>query len=239
MSLLKRRVATALAVVGVASLVTFLQVEANHETDDQIGTEAVWNAGADDLNEIGKTCGDSQSAEYNHCFIEQMGGYASSDAVAFSQLLAAQKPARTGYLNSMKEAGLVDLGYVVYPGSVHSNQGWVLLNGTPTLINVDDIASLPRTAMEKDATFIALSKNHSRMQLAVLDRERGPDFSPKIEHLSDGGERFVVSYSLQEPCDACDPAGQAVFGFDFDPAGQFLAVKFLNVAAATATSPKN
>jgi hypothetical protein len=45
MTLLKRRIAGALAVIGVASLITFLQVEANHETDDQISEEAIWNAG--------------------------------------------------------------------------------------------------------------------------------------------------------------------------------------------------
>ena len=45
MTLLKRRIAAAFAVIGVASLITFLQVEANHETDDQIGEEAIWNAG--------------------------------------------------------------------------------------------------------------------------------------------------------------------------------------------------
>src|ERR1700749_609709 len=87
MSLLKRRVAAALAVVGVASLVTFLQVEASHETDDQIGTEAVWNAADGDLTDISKVCKGPQSADYAKCFVEQMGGYASSDAVAFTQLM--------------------------------------------------------------------------------------------------------------------------------------------------------
>ena len=56
MSFTKRRFAAALAVVAVASLVTFLQVEANHETEDQIGDEAVWSASADDLNTIGQAC---------------------------------------------------------------------------------------------------------------------------------------------------------------------------------------
>jgi hypothetical protein len=232
MSLLKRRIATAIAVVAVASLVTFLQVEANHETDDQIGAEAVWNAGADDLNEIGKACVNAQPAEYSHCFIEQMGGYASSDAVAFSQLLAAQKPSRLGYLDGMREAGLVDLGYVAYPGSKKSDQGWVLLNGVPALINVDDIALLPRSEMEKDSRFAALQKSHPHLDLVVLDSQRNPDSSPKIEKLADGGERFVVPYSLQEACDSCTPFGQATFGFDFDPAGQFLGVKFISVTLA-------
>lgn len=229
MSLMKRRVATAMAVVAVASLVTFLQVEASHETDDQIGSEAVWNAGADDLNEIGRVCLNAQPAEYGHCFIEQMGGYASSDAVAFSQLLAAQKPSRIGYLNGMREAGMVDLGYVAYPDNAKTNHGWVLLNGVPALVNVDDISLLPRAAMEKDLRFAALRKIHPRLDLAVLDSQRTSDSSPKIEQLTGGGERFVIPYSLQEACGNCAPVAQASFGFDFDPAGTFLGVKFISI----------
>jgi hypothetical protein len=232
MSLTKRRVATAIAVVAVASLVTFLQVEASHEIDDQIGAEAVWSAGADDLSEIEKTCASTQPTEYSHCFIEQMGGYASSDAVAFSQLLASQKPSRMGYLDGMREAGLVDLGYVAYPGSAKSNHGWVLLNGIPALVNVDDIALLPRREMEKDPQFAALRKVHPRLELAVLDSQRSVDSSPKIAQLGDGGERFIVPYSLQEPCDGCAPVAQATFGFDFDPAGKFLGIKFVSVITA-------
>jgi hypothetical protein len=227
MSVLKRRLTAAFVVVGVASLVTFLQVEANHETDDQIGEEAVWNASSEDLNEIGKTC--DKPAEYNQCFIEQMGEYASSDAVAFSQLLAAQKPPRVGYLAGMREAGLVDLGYIIYPGSAKSGHGWVLLNGIPALVNVDDLAMLPRSEMEKDPRFGILRRDHPQLQLAVAGDQRSPDSSPQIEPLANGGERFIVPYSLQERCDSCAPLAQAIFAFDFDAAGKFLGAKFIHV----------
>jgi hypothetical protein len=230
MSLLKRRVAATLAVVGLASLVTLLQVEASHETDDQIGTEAVWNASAEDLNEIVKVCKNPKSADYAGCFVEQMGGYASSEAVAFTQLLATQKPARLGYLDGMREAGLVDLGYVVYPGT-KSKQGWVLMNGVPALINVDDLSMLPQSEMAKDAQFASLRKSHSQMQLTVTDDERSADAAPQIEPRANGGERFVIPYSLQETCNGCAPFAQASFGFDFDAAGQFKGVKFIKVTA--------
>jgi hypothetical protein len=227
MSILKRRLTAAFVVVGVASLVTFLQVEANHETDDQIGEEAVWNAAGDDLNEIAKAC--DNSAAYNQCFIEQMGGYASTDAVAFSQLLAAQKAPRAGYLAGMREAGLVDLGYVVYPGGTKSSQGWVLMNGIPSLVNVDDLAMLPQAEMQKDPLFAALRRDHPQMQLAVTSGQRNPDSSPQIEPIAGGGQRFVVPYSLHDRCDDCAPVAQASFGFDFDAAGEFLGVKFIQL----------
>jgi hypothetical protein len=228
MSLLKRRVAAALAVVGVASLVTFLQVEASHETDDQIGTEAVWNAAGEDLTDISKVCKGPQSADYAKCFVEQMGGYASSDAVAFTQLMIAQKPSRIGYLDGMREAGLVDLGYVVYPGA-KSKQGWVLMNGVPALINVDNLAQLPQSEMAKDSQFAGLRKSHPQVQLAVTDDQRSADASPQIEPRPDGGERFIISYSLQETCNDCPALAHAIFGFDFDSTGQFKGAKFIRV----------
>jgi hypothetical protein len=236
MSVLKRRLTAALLVVGVASLVTFLQVEANHETEDQIGEEAVWNANGDDLNEILKACSGSDSSAYgssayNDCFIEQMGGYASSDAVAFSQLLAAQRPPRAGYLAGMREAGLVDLGYVVYPGNPKPVQGWVLMNGIPALVNVDDLAILPVQEMEKDPQITVLKKIHPLLGVVVANDQRNPDSSPQVETLPHGGQRFVILYSLQESCDSCTPLAKASFGFDFDAAGKFLGTKFVKITA--------
>ena len=224
----RKRFAAMLAVVGVASLVTFLQVEANHETDDQISDEAVWNAGKDDLRAIDEAC-KNPSAVYSECFIDQMGGYASSDAVAFTQLLASQKPQRLGYLTGMRESGLVDLGYVAYPGNAQPSQGWALMNGVPALIDVDDLSILPRAEIEKDTLFKALRNGHPTLQLAVMDEQRQPGSSPQIETLGEGGNRFVVPYSLKEDCTGCAPVAHANFGFDFDAAGQFLGVKFLSI----------
>lgn len=228
----RKRLAAVVAVIGVASLVTFLQVEANHETDDQIGDEAVWNAGQDDLRAIDQACKESSAAEYSECFIDQMGGYASSDAVAFTQLLASQRPQRLGYLAGMRESGIVDLGYVAYPGNAQPSQGWALMNGVPALINVDDLSILPQAEMEKDARFKALRNNHPTIRLAVTNAQRQPDSSPQIQSLGEGGNRFVVPYSLQDNCNGCAPVAQASFGFDFDAAGQFLGVKFLGVQSA-------
>lgn len=229
MTLLKRRIAGALAVIGVASLITFLQVEANHETDDQIGEEAIWNAGPEDLSTIGQACKAADAARYRDCFIEQMGEYASSDAVAFTQMMASQKLPRLGYLAGLREYGVVDLGYVAYPESGAVHQGWALVNGIPAVVNLDDVTILPKSAMEKDPQYIALHQGHPQIALAVSDEQRKADAAPKIERLSTEGERFVVPYSLQEPCAGCAPLAQATFGFDFNDAGKLVGIKFLKV----------
>jgi hypothetical protein len=229
MTLLKRRIAGALVVIGVASLITFLQVEANHETDDQISEEAIWNAGPEDLSAIGQTCKITDAARYRDCFIEQMGEYASSDAVAFTQMLASQKSPRLGYLSGLREYGVVDLGYVAYPEDGKTRQGWALLNGIPAVINLDDVTVLPKSAIEKDPQYAALRQSHPKIQLVVNDEQRKADTSPQIERMAGEGERFVVPYSLQEPCAGCAPLAQAMFSFDFNDAGKFLGVKFLKI----------
>jgi hypothetical protein len=229
MTLLKRRIAGALAVIGVASLITFLQVEANHETEDQIGEEAIWSAGPEDLSAISQVCKATDAARYQECFVEQMGEYASSDAVAFAQMMTSQKSRRLGYLTGLREYGLVDLGYLVYPGNEHTHQGWALLNGIPAVVSLDDVTMLPRSAMGKDPQYLALRQSHPQMQLVVNDEQRKADTSPQIERLPGEGERFLVAYSLQEICANCTPLAQAIFGFDFNEAGKFVGIKFLRV----------
>jgi hypothetical protein len=129
----------------------------------------------------------------------------------------------------MRESGIVDLGYVAYPGNAQPSQGWALMNGVPELINVDDLSILPKTEMEKDASFKALRNDRPGLQLAVMDEQRQPGSTPKIEPLGEGGNRFVVPYSLKEDCTGCGAVATANFGFDFDAAGQFLGVKFLSI----------
>jgi hypothetical protein len=117
----------------------------------------------------------------------------------------------------------------VYPGTQKLHQGWMLLNGLPALISLDDVTALPKSAMEKDSQYAALHQSHPQMQLVVNDEQRKADTSPQIEPLPGDGERFAVPYSLQDPCANCAPLAQAIFGFDLTEAGKFLGIKFLRV----------
>ena len=221
------RLPAALALLVIASFVTFMQVKANEETDDPITPSAVWNAENDDLSEIAESC--SAERDYGRCFVEQMGNFASSEAVAFSKSLLEQKPSRAGYLKEMRESGVVDLGVVVYPRAGESSSGWVLLNGMPAIVNVDDFALLPQSAMEKDPQFIALRKSHPQFHLAV-DADQRQAAMPQTLGLSNGGQRFVIGYVLRDACSSCPAIAHAGFGFDFDAAGQFMGVKFMQIS---------
>jgi hypothetical protein len=62
---------------------------------------------------------------------------------------------------------------------------------------------------------------------------------PQQQPLPEGGQRFIVDYSLKDLCRTCAVLGHASFGFDFDPAGKFLGTKFIKVSVVGPLSPKN
>ena len=96
---------------------------------------------------------------------------------------------------------------------------------------MDDLAVLPRQQLEKDKQFAILKKIHPQLRVAVANDQRSADASPQIEPLPNGGERFIVLYSLQEQCEDCAPLAHASFGFDFDAAGEFLGAKFIKITS--------
>lgn len=229
MGLAKLKLPVALALVCMAFFVTFMQVKANEETDDPVGASAVWSPESDDLADIAQSCKPEPATGYNKCFIDQMGSYASSEAVGFSEFLFQQTPERAGYLSGLREAGPIDLGLVTYPNSADLSRGWTLVNGVPAIVDVDNLKLLPQSVLEKDSQFSALRMKYPQIQLSVVDDDRSPDTMPEMQSMGDGSQRFVISYSLKEPCATCQTVAHASFGFDFDPTGKFLGVTFIKV----------
>lgn len=233
MGLAKLKLPVALALVGMAFFVTFMQVKANEETDDPVGSSAIWSPEAEDLSEISQSCQAEPATPYNQCFIEQMGDYASTEAIGFSQFLLQQTPAHVGYLSGLREAGPVDLGLVTYPYSQELSRGWALVNGVPAIVDVDNLKLLPQSVLEKDPQFSALRARYSHLQVSVENDDRSTDVMPEMQTLSDGSQRFVINYSLKEPCAACKAVAHASFGFDFDPTGKFMGAQFIKVVPAS------
>jgi hypothetical protein len=227
MGFTRLRLPAVLGLICIAAFVNFLQVKANEETDDAVSPSAVWTPDDDDLADIVAAC--QAEADYGRCFIDQMDSFAPAEAVSFSQSLLKQTPSRAGYLKALQEAGPVDLGVVAYPGAGGFTQGWVLVNGTPAIVNVDDLKLLPQAAMENGPQFKALQQKYPRMRLSVEADQRKTDMMPEIQSLGEGSQRFLIDYALKEPCQACPALAHATFGFDFDPTGKFLGAKFIKI----------
>jgi hypothetical protein len=131
------------------------------------------------------------------------------------------------YARDFREAGKVAIVSIEYMLRANENRGWLLVNGTPLLIDVDDMQRLPKDTLLGDPAYAALVQRYPRVMLFPGDRSDTAE--PKVETLPDKGERFVVRYLLQNGCHACERIGSATFAFDFDQAGRFRGTRLLAV----------
>lgn len=227
--------AVGLAVLCLVSYVVFLEVQASDDSDEQISSSSVWNPSADDLKQVQQICG-PQAENYSHCFIEQMSNFgASADAVAFTQDYVDQNHGLIAFLQGFRPVDVVDVGYASFPGGADFNQRWLLLNGQPAVIDVDDSNLLPQSEMVKDPVYAALLKRYP--QITLFDGDRTFEAVPASESLPDGGQWFQIDYPLRDQCRACAELGTATYRFVFEPTGKLAEVKFLKVTPA-APQPK-
>lgn len=224
----KVKLPAALVILALASFVVFVEVEASEDSDEQIGPAAVWTPAANDLAQITQACKMAHGTDYSSCFIMQMSALgAASEAVAFTRSYAEQNHGVVAFLKGFRPVDSVDLGYAFFPAGADFNQRWLLLNGSPAIIDVDDFSLLPRADMEKDPAFAALRKRY--LKVALFAGDRSSDSLPEMQTRSDGAQEFAIDYLLKDQCRACATLGAARFSFEFDPAGRLAAVKFLNV----------
>ena len=227
----KAKLAAALVILALASFVVFVEVEASEDSDEQIGPAAVWTPAVNDLAQISQACKAARGADYSSCFITQMSALgAPPEAVTFTRTYAEQNHGMVAFLKGFRPVDFVDLGYASFPAAADFNQRWLLLNGSPAIIDVDDFSLLPQADMEKDPAFAALRKRYPKMVL--FDGDRSSDSLPEMQTRADGAEEFAIDYPLKDQCRACATVGTVHFGFEFDPAGRLEAVKFLNVTTA-------
>jgi inhibitor of cysteine peptidase len=187
-----------------------------------VGKDSVWNADKQMVQTARQKCAEPGSPQIEECFPDAMLGLgASADAVSFTRSFGGM-----AYARRFREAGRVDVAYVVYPFRANENHGFLLVNGEPAIVDVDDTALLPKEAMEQDKTYITLKRSFPRVTLWPGDRS--PKY-PTIEPLLDGAQSFVVPYTLRNFCHACEVIGTAFFCFDFDRNGRLIGVRFQHI----------
>lgn len=149
---------------------------------------------------------------------------ASAEAVAFAQ-------AHNGYsfLSAFVEMGRVDLGVLIAPMAANSNRAYELLNGNPPAVDAqsarDDVARL-------HPAYATLYANYPELILwgsdSVFDGQ---------EPRPDGGQRFLFRYPMLDGCHACDLIDWARAAYDFDAAGNFLGITYLEPASIAPAPP--
>jgi hypothetical protein len=188
-----------------------------------VGKDSEWNPTIETIRTIRSRCEEKRAPDFGKCFVDSMSqAGASPQAVAF-----ARSTDNTGYLAHFVKMGRVDLAYVHYPFRANENQGWLLVNGDPAMIDVDDLARLPKDQLETNQAYLRIKEKFPKVML--FGGARSLNQPPKVIAPSGKGQRFAVEYRLLNGCHACERVGRAEFAFDFDGEGKFLGTTLLEV----------
>ncbi|HUI40694.1 MAG TPA: protease inhibitor I42 family protein [Terriglobia bacterium] len=186
----------------------------------------VWNPEAAAVTSIREACAKGGAGRFTACFIEGMGPHgASPEAVAFARLLARRTHGELGYAINFTEGGRVAVVHAAFPQRKTAPEVWLLVNGSPGLIDVDDRSLWPLPKVQADLIFQEIRRTFPKAEVRQGDRaEASPPLVPK----PNGGQEFLVNYSLLNGCATCKLAGHAQFAFDFE-GGRFSGARLVGV----------
>jgi inhibitor of cysteine peptidase len=197
-----------------------------------VGPEAVWSADKQTVQLAKQKCIDLGGRELEECFADAMRDLgAAPEAVAFTRSFGGG-----AFVRRFREAGRVDIAQVIYPFRANENHGMLLVNGDPPIVDVDDIMLLPKEGMEQDKTYISIKKSYPRV--TIWPGDRPPRQPTQVETLPNGGQGFVVAYTLRNFCHACEVLGTAFFSFDFDKSGRLTGIRFLRIELPPKKTPR-
>jgi hypothetical protein len=192
----------------------------------KIGASAVWQIPQTFVASAHAACDKSSNA--GQCFIDQMAkAGASADAVAFTRELYKQSHADVGIMTGFQVIGPVDFAWITYPLRANTNNGLLMVNGKPPIVNVEDLKLLDRKGMEQSPQFQDLKGQFPKVEVWPGDRD-GKTW-PNSQAGPNGGVQFVVSYPLLNGCHACASAGAAIFTWNFTSQGKYLGTSFIGL----------
>ncbi len=217
--------AVVLLAIWLTPVAVWAQTPSGPPPTNPIGPSAIWQPDLHFLAAVKKECRQPQFPNFEECFVAQMEkSGAPADAVAFTR-----QTGNTGYLRDFRKVGRVDIAYVSYPFRANQNQVWLLVNGDPGAVDVDDFKLLPVDNFSKNSTYAALAKKYPK--ISVWPGDRSGTKYPLATVRSSGGQSFIVEYNLQDGCRGCARLATARLAFDFDADGKFLGAKLERIRA--------
>lgn len=190
-----------------------------------ISAQAVWQPDATTLKNARAACAGTAYAELGSCFAQQMQrAGASPQAVAFLHEMN-----NDAYLAKFQDTGRVSIAWAMYPFRANANTACLLVNGTPRLVDVDELSQLPQNRLKSDAGWIALVAKYSRAALWPADRSGMTGVT--AEPTQGGAQRFLVDYLVLDGCHACARLARVHYAFDFDNTGRLLGARFVDLNA--------
>jgi hypothetical protein len=221
----------ALLAVLLTTTLVFAQTPSSHQaaTTGRITAASFWSMPSSFLADAHKACDNAtQPRGFADCFINQMSkAGASTAAVAFTRALQKQSGGDVGIMTGFHAGGPVDVAFVTYPLRANTNNGLLFVNGTPKIINAEDISLLNQAEMQQSPQFRNTKAQFPNV--AVWPGDRDGTTWPNSNPNSEGGVSFTLGYPLINGCHACARAGFAEFNWKFGPTGKFLGTAFMGM----------
>ena len=189
----------------------------------------VWQMPHTFLANAHKACDNApHPPSFADCFIAQMASAgAPPAAVGFTRRLFEQNGGDVGILTGFHAVGRVDVAFVTYPLRANTNNGILFVNGTPRIVNAEDLKLLDQDAMQQSPQFQNTKAQFPKVNLWPGDRD-GTTW-PNSSKNPDGSLSFTLGYPLLNGCHACERAGFAEFNWNFSRGGKFLGTSFMGM----------
>jgi len=199
-----------------------------------ITASAVWQPASDFLAKAHAACDKvSPSDKFGDCIINQMSKAAApAAAVNFTRELYKQN-GEVGIMAGFDKVGPVDIAWVSYP--LRSTYGLLLVNGSPRILNAENLKLLDQKGMQQSFQFQDLENQFPRANLWPGDRD-GTTW-PNSQTGPNGGLQFIIGYPLRNGCQTCAHAGFALFTWNFSASGRFTGTSFLGMTPAPLGHP--
>ena len=147
------------------------------------GKETAWNPDRQTLQAVRLKCVEFSGKQLDECFAEAMQNAGPRPRPRLLRRLFGDGT----FVQRFREYGQVDVAYVFHPFRANEKQGILLVNGEPPMVDVDDIALLPKEGIEQDKTYLAIKKSFPRATMWPGDRTTK---YPLVEWLPEGGPEF-------------------------------------------------
>ncbi len=194
----------------------------------KIGASAVWQVSPQFIATAPVACEKSSHPGDVECLIGQMVKAGAPTAAAnFTRELSKQSHGEFGIMTGFQNERPVSFAWVTYPLRANANYGLLLVNGQPSIVNVEDLKLLDTKTMKQSSQFQDLKNQFPKADVWPGDRDG--KIWPNSQAGPNGGTQFVVGYPLINGCHACERAGMAIFTWNFDTHGKFLGTSFMGM----------
>ncbi len=145
-------------------------------TPPAIDSSAVWQPGSDFLANAHTACDKvTPAGKFSDCVINQMSkAGAPAAAVSFSRELHKQTAGEVGIMEGFHKVGPIDIAWVQYP--LRNTYGLLLVNGSPRIINAEDLKQLDQKSMQQSFQFQSLQESIPQRWI-VARRSRRQDLA--------------------------------------------------------------